>query len=299
MKRLKQPKGFTLIELLTVIAIIALLAAILFPVFGRVRAQAREGSCISQLHQTYVALKLYREDFGKFPAVLFGYVQTSDVLDRDGKPTFYTGTGNPISPEKISYRPLTVGQKYLKDRNVFACPDSDEGRLFALQGQLLPPQDTPIDGKAYIKAVYPGDEEHRDAKTPLTGQPVVYTELIKETCCNNSIPIGEAAYFYPFDSYDVGPQIDDSGNRTGVMEAHYSLDWTGGSGPDDPSNQMKYPDPPQDSTVITWCTYHAAFANSNKIMVLLLNGKAAAVPIKNFLDKGPLKYNIAQKMVIP
>ncbi|MDQ3814070.1 MAG: type II secretion system GspH family protein, partial [Armatimonadota bacterium] len=37
--------GFTLIELLVVISIIVLLAAILFPVFGRARENARRSSC--------------------------------------------------------------------------------------------------------------------------------------------------------------------------------------------------------------------------------------------------------------
>ena len=41
--------GFTLIELLTVIAIIAILAAILIPVVGSVRASARSSVCQSNL----------------------------------------------------------------------------------------------------------------------------------------------------------------------------------------------------------------------------------------------------------
>ena len=48
-------KGFTLIELLIVIAIIAILAAILFPVFGRARENARRASCQSNLKQIALA----------------------------------------------------------------------------------------------------------------------------------------------------------------------------------------------------------------------------------------------------
>lgn len=54
--------GFTLIELLTVIAIIAILAAILIPVAGRVRDQARSAVCLSNLRQIGVALQLYAYD---------------------------------------------------------------------------------------------------------------------------------------------------------------------------------------------------------------------------------------------
>jgi prepilin-type N-terminal cleavage/methylation domain-containing protein len=41
--------GFTLIELLVVVAIISLLAAILFPVFASAREKARQSTCASNL----------------------------------------------------------------------------------------------------------------------------------------------------------------------------------------------------------------------------------------------------------
>jgi prepilin-type N-terminal cleavage/methylation domain-containing protein/prepilin-type processing-associated H-X9-DG protein len=60
--------GFTLVELLTVIAIIALLAAILFPVFGRVRESARRSSCQSNLKQIGLGMLQYVQDYDqKFP----------------------------------------------------------------------------------------------------------------------------------------------------------------------------------------------------------------------------------------
>jgi prepilin-type N-terminal cleavage/methylation domain-containing protein len=55
--------AFTLIELLVVVAIIAILAALLFPVFGRARENARRTSCISNLKQMGVAIAMYREDY--------------------------------------------------------------------------------------------------------------------------------------------------------------------------------------------------------------------------------------------
>jgi prepilin-type N-terminal cleavage/methylation domain-containing protein/prepilin-type processing-associated H-X9-DG protein len=68
MKRSAFHRGFTLIELLVVISIIALLAAILFPVFARARENARRASCQSNLKQIGLGIMQYVQDYdGRFP----------------------------------------------------------------------------------------------------------------------------------------------------------------------------------------------------------------------------------------
>jgi prepilin-type N-terminal cleavage/methylation domain-containing protein/prepilin-type processing-associated H-X9-DG protein len=65
---LKRNRGFTLIELLVVITIIAVLAAILFPVFLMARAKARAMFCLNNLKQFGSLFAMYQGDWdGKFP----------------------------------------------------------------------------------------------------------------------------------------------------------------------------------------------------------------------------------------
>ncbi len=105
-----QRSGFTLIELLVVVAIIALLAAILFPVFARARESARKASCQSNLKQIGLAWMQYAQDYddkvmpgGAFPAKLEAWYGEYDAV------------GN-VTPRTSYLEP------YMKAEQVYACP---------------------------------------------------------------------------------------------------------------------------------------------------------------------------------
>ncbi|HEV8606895.1 MAG TPA: DUF1559 domain-containing protein [Tepidisphaeraceae bacterium] len=69
MKRgLGHHRGFTLVELLVVIAIIAILIAILLPLVIAAKRQAVQVQCQSNLRQLGVAMTMYTQQYGYFPA---------------------------------------------------------------------------------------------------------------------------------------------------------------------------------------------------------------------------------------
>lgn len=78
MKR-RDSKGFTLIELLVVIAIIAILTALLLPALSRAKASAKSAKCKSNLRQLGIALRLYVDDFEKYPPPIFNLYWYGDT----------------------------------------------------------------------------------------------------------------------------------------------------------------------------------------------------------------------------
>src|SRR5688500_17611825 len=104
-------RGFTLIEILVVIAIIAILAAILFPVFARAREAARRSACLSNLKQVTLGLLMYAQDWDEVMA--YHYVPDA-------------GSDGFVSPYAASANPCWINgtMPYVKNVGVFHCPST-------------------------------------------------------------------------------------------------------------------------------------------------------------------------------
>lgn len=116
-------EGFSLIELLVVIAIVAILSALLFPVFSRVRERARQTQCLSNLHQLGLATFQYAQDSDdRYP-----YGGDPSDLDTD---TWEGWQGGEFWPQilqmKVNRQTIpNVMVGYVKDRNLWRCPDDN------------------------------------------------------------------------------------------------------------------------------------------------------------------------------
>jgi len=98
-------KGFTLIELLVVIAIIALLMAILMPALQRVKKQARDVLCRSNLNQYGLATRMYLDDNNLvFP-----------------NPYFWLYLNKSRPHEESAGLPDGLFWPYLKDKDIHLC----------------------------------------------------------------------------------------------------------------------------------------------------------------------------------
>ena len=100
-----QKSGFTIIELLTVIAIVGLLSAILFPVFAQARDKARQASCISNGRQIGISYVMYMQEY-------------------DGRLPLTNHAGGLVSW-------IQSCQPYIKNRLVYRCPSDTTTKRWA------------------------------------------------------------------------------------------------------------------------------------------------------------------------
>jgi prepilin-type N-terminal cleavage/methylation domain-containing protein len=76
----RRRSGFTLVELLTVIAIIGVLAAVLFPAIGGIRKRARQASAQTAFTQWAGGITRYRQVYGFFPNITPPYSTSVDSV---------------------------------------------------------------------------------------------------------------------------------------------------------------------------------------------------------------------------
>jgi len=125
----KKQSGFTLIELLVTIAIISILAAILFPVFARARENARRASCMSNLKQIGLGIMMYVQDYDeRYPNWIELGNSCNATVDA-GKPcrTFSVNSGTVDGVAwGNGYKKTWMDfiYPYTKSTQVFICPSS-------------------------------------------------------------------------------------------------------------------------------------------------------------------------------
>jgi prepilin-type N-terminal cleavage/methylation domain-containing protein len=112
----RQRVAFTLIELLVVVAIIAILAAILFPVFAQARDKARQASCLSNAKQLGLALNMYVQDYDETFFAQKTWDEIEDVGAGSWGSSYFTWIQWP-----------TAHLPYIKSQQVYSCP-SDKNR---------------------------------------------------------------------------------------------------------------------------------------------------------------------------
>lgn len=90
MQRAKPIQAFTLIELLLVIAVIAILAALLFPVLSAAKERAYRIHCLNNLKQLGTAIQLYADNHGdQLPGpVRLGFYEEYDNQDSTRLPYY-------------------------------------------------------------------------------------------------------------------------------------------------------------------------------------------------------------------
>lgn len=271
-EKMKRTNAFTMIELLTVIAIIAILSAILFPVYARVKDSAYRSADTSNMNAIRTALQLYKTDQGAYPPQLLGYV------------TLYNNGAGPVVPVN-----QFVGALYSK-----RVDSVDTFRPAYLRGvdQSMTAVTTPGDTTGVVwPSVSAGNYagvavSSCSALTPQCDlqayQPSDGLVSIDNTNLTSPLGVtGTPVNYYAISGYDTALVKTVAGPQ---RELRYTLFWSayglGAGSASDSLRQLGYSEPPE-TTVITWDSYFRDYNSNNSVagnekreIVLYLGGAA-------------------------
>jgi len=184
-----------------VIAIIAILAAILFPVFAKAREKARQANCQSNEKQIALALLMYAQDYDeRFP----------NHCRNDGLTSSFNTCW------------MGVALPYIKNNQVFTCP-SKSGGSWSYGWDLR------------------GNDRRRLGDYQFPAEKILFTEhdqhgggyLRYQTCCSNA---GATDSHVAGHDSSAGPAPHNEGCNVAFVDGHVKwmktskiVDWTGSS----------------------------------------------------------------------
>jgi len=217
MKGLSTREGFSLVELLTVIAIIAILAAIIFPVMTSVKDRAKMTQCMTNLMNIQNAIKLYKMDNRTFPETL--------------GPLFQPGI--PFDEARPGPDEATVYKDEIKSAAAYRCPSSP---VIDYKAGVEVTYPTVSGGNPVVRMLYSVDSY--DTQTDQGSSPVLARYCLRWARTEDEVahPPG-----VPYELKPHPPSLYPSDNAT-LREQDFE-------------RQLAFKNPPED-TVVTWCTYH-------------------------------------------
>jgi len=250
--------GFTLIELLVVIAIIAILTAILLPVFATVRENARASNSMSNMHAISTGLAQFELDHHRYPDVLFGYAVPGAAMNQA------LDQAESVNQADMYFPGLYP--EYVKDYRIFTDPNNNVAfsATASVPVNVLAPCDASQDAGCSGAAV------------------------------GTLVPTSRT--FYKADAYDSSPAITNTNAiDTGTFVARYQSSWTnvdsafdcaqsgslcGANSENLYTHQLRWKNPPAE-TYVDSTTYHVQ--QSGKVLVLWENGSVRKVDVSQFL----------------
>jgi prepilin-type N-terminal cleavage/methylation domain-containing protein len=328
-KKCKQ-SGFTMVELLTVIAIIAILAAIIFPVFSSVQENSRRSKTMTNMMRIYQATAAFELDNRRYPEFLLG-----PALDKDGNLAAPAGGGTAISPNAVaallrSNKRLPVGDaavlasarakfhyrnslfpEYINDIDVFGSPNNQEATTANSNAITV---DAGLQPNGVVRLCTEDDNE-RDANFNGSNPPASTVCQVGGVSAPGSVAI--ALPYYKFDAFDASPMINpDYTINKKVYMPRYSRVWTpildsaslataqasGSATPyPGPTNETQYKRQmlfknPGGETVLTMTTHHVP---KTKALVLFLNGSTKVWDVRQVMTTAPTPVEKAAVTLSP